>query len=158
MLFRSVTGVCSTANLDLVKSLGADDVVDYTKEDFSRAGRVYDMIFDTVGKAGFSRSLKSLKRGGPYVQIAPSGGLLSLLGDIPRQWWISITGAAKVVGGLPRPAPGDLSFLKGLIQAGELRTVIDRRYSLQEIAEAFRYAEAGHRKGHVIIVLEQTSL
>jgi len=152
-----VTGVCSTANLDLVKSLGADDVVDYTKEDFSsKAGRVYDMVFDTVGKSGFSRSLKALKRGGPLVWIAPSGGMLSILGDIPRQLWISISGAAKVVGGLPHPAPGDLAFLKGLIEAGKLRTVIDRRYSLQEIAEAYRYAEAGHKKGHVVIVLEPT--
>jgi len=151
-----VTGVCSTANLDLVKSLGADEVVDYTREDFSRAGRVYDMVFDTVGKAGYSRTLKSLKRGGPYVKIAPSGGLLSLLGDMPRGWWISITGAAKVVGGLPHPAPGDLAFLKGLIEAGEVRTAIDRRYSLEETAEAFRYAEAGHKKGHVVIVLVQT--
>ena len=149
-----VTGVCSTANLELVKSLGADDVVDYTKEDFSRAGRVYDMVFDTVGKAGISRSLKSLKRGSPYVIIAPSGGMLSMLGDTLRQMWISITGAAKVVGGLPHPAAGDLSFLKGLVEAGELKTVIDRRYSLQEIAEAFRYAEAGHKKGHVVILLE----
>src|ERR1700704_3845929 len=73
-----VTGVCSTANLDLVKSLGADEVVDYTEEDFSRAGRVYDMVFDTVGKSGFSRTLKSLKRRGPFVRIAPSGGLLSI--------------------------------------------------------------------------------
>jgi len=153
-----VTGVCSTANLDMVKSLGADDVVDYTKEDFSRAGRVYDMIFDTVGKAGFSRSLKSLKRGAPFVRIAPSGGLSSIPGDTLREMWISITGAAKVVGGLPRSAPGDHSFLKGLIEAGALRTVIDRRYSLQEIAEAFRYAEAGHKKGHVIILLETTSV
>jgi len=150
-----VTGVCSTANLDLVKSLGADEVVDYTSEDFSRAGRVYDMIFDTVGKAGFSRGLKALKRGGPYVKIAPSGGLFSLLGDMPREWWISITGAAKMVGGLPHPAPGDLALLKGLIEAGEVRTVIDRRYSLAETADAFRYAEAGHKKGHVVIVVTQ---
>ncbi|MBZ5577902.1 MAG: NAD(P)-dependent alcohol dehydrogenase [Acidobacteriia bacterium] len=149
-----VTGVCSTANLDLVKSLGADNVIDYTKEDFSKAGRIYDMIFDTVGKAGFSRSLKSLKRGGPYVVIAPSGGLLSIVGDTFRQMWISLRGAAKMVGGLPRPVPGDLSFLKGLIEAGELRTVIDRRYSLDQIGEAFRYAEAGHKKGHVVILVE----
>jgi NADPH:quinone reductase-like Zn-dependent oxidoreductase len=152
-----VTGVCSTANLDLVKSLGADDVIDYTIEDFSKAGRIYDMIFDTVGKSGYSRSLKSLKRGGPYVLVAPSGGMLSILGDIPRQTWISLTGAAKVVGGVTRPAAGDLSFLKGLIEAGQLRTVIDRRYPLSQIAEAFEYAGAGHKKGHVVILVDQVS-
>jgi NADPH:quinone reductase-like Zn-dependent oxidoreductase len=146
-----VTGVCSTANLDLVKSLCADDVIDYTKEDFSKSGRVYDMIVETVGKAGYSRCLKSLKRGGSLVLITISGGLSSILGDIVRQQWISLTGAAKLVGGVTRPAPGNLSFLKGLIEAGELRTVIDRRYSLEAIAEAFRYAETGHKKGHVVI-------
>jgi len=146
-----VTGVCSTANLDIVRSLGADDVIDYTKEDFSKSGQVYDMVVETVGKAGYSRCVKSLKRGAPLVLITMSGGLGSIPGDIVRQMWISITGAAKVVGGVTRPAPGDLSFLKGLIEAGELRTVIDRRYSLEEIAEAFRYAEAGHKKGHVVI-------
>jgi NADPH:quinone reductase-like Zn-dependent oxidoreductase len=146
-----VTGACSATNLDLVKSLGADDVVDYTKEDFSKAGRVYDMVVETVGKAGYSRCLKSLKRGGPLVLITISGGLSSILGDIIRQQWISITGAAKIVGGVTRPASGDLAFLKGLIEAGELRTVIDRRYALDEIADAFRYAEAGHKKGHVVI-------
>ena len=77
-----------------------------------------------------------------------------MLGDTLKHMWVSLTGAAKMVGGLPRIAPGDLSFLKSLIEAGELRTVIDRRYSLQEIAEAFRYAEAGHKKGHVVILLE----
>jgi NADPH:quinone reductase-like Zn-dependent oxidoreductase len=146
-----VTGVCSTANLDLVKSLGADHVIDYTKEDFSKSGRVYDMVVETVGKAGYSRCLKSLKRGGQLVLITMSSGLGSILGDIVRQQWISLTGAAKIVGGVTRPAPGDLAFLKGLIEAGKLRTVVDRCYSLEEIAEAFRYAAAGHKKGHVVI-------
>ena len=146
-----VTGVCSTANLDLVKSLGADEVIDYTREDFTKAGCVYDMVVETVGKAGHSRCLKTLKRGGPLVLITISGGLSSLLGDILRQQWIRITGAAKIVGGLPRIAPGDLAFLKSLIEAGKLKTTIDRRYSLDDIAEAFRYAEAGHKKGHVVI-------
>lgn len=146
-----VTGVCSTANLDMVKSLGADEVLDYTKEDFSNAGRVYDMIVETVGKAGYSRCVKALKRGGPLVLITISGGLGSFPGDIVRQQWISITRAAKIIGGVTRPAPGDLAFLKGLIESGKLRTVIDRRYSLEEIAEAFRYAAAGHKKGHVVI-------
>jgi NADPH:quinone reductase-like Zn-dependent oxidoreductase len=152
-----VTGVSSTANLELVKSLGADEVVDYTREDFSRAGRVYDIVFDTVGKSGFSRSLKSLKRGGFYVLVGYPGRLSSVLGGILRGMWLSITGAAKVIGGVAASAAGDQSFLKGLIEAGELRTVIDRRYSLDEIAEAHRYAEAGHKKGHVIILVEQTN-
>jgi len=149
-----VTGVCSTANLDLVKSLGADEVVDYTREDFSQAGRVYDMVCDTVGKSGFARTLKCLKRGGCYVRIGGSGGALSMLGGMLRSQWISVTGAAKVIGGMARAAEGDLAFLKGLIEAGTLRTVIDRRYPLEEIAEAHRYAEAGHKKGHVVILLE----
>lgn len=150
-----VTGVCSTANLDLVKSLGADEVVDYTREDFSRAGRVYDMVFDTVGRSGFSRSLKSLKRGGFYVRVGGSGRLSSILGGMLRGMWVSMTGAAKVIGGVARGAAEHQSFLKGLIEAGKLRTVIDRRYSLDEIAAAHRYVEAGHKKGNVVIVLEQ---
>jgi len=148
-----VTAVCSTANLELVKSLGADEVVDYTREDFSRAGRVYDMVFDTVGKSGFSRSLKSLKRGGIYVRVGGSGRALSILRAVLEGMWASVTGAAKVIGGVAGGTAGDLSFLKGLIEAGKLRTVIDRRYSLEEIAEAHRYVEAGHKKGNVVIVL-----
>src|SRR2546427_2439524 len=111
-----VTGVCSTSNLDLVKSLGADEVVDYTREDFSRAGRVYDIVFDTVGKSGFSRSVKSLKRGGFYVRVGGSGRLSSILGGILRIMLVSITGGAKVIGGVARGAAEDLSFLKGLIE------------------------------------------
>ncbi len=149
-----VTGVCSTANVDLVKSLGADHVIDYTTTDFANDGPVYDMVFDTVGKSGFARTAKALKRGGTYIRIAPSGSLWSIFADIPRQWWMSLTGAAKVVGGLPPNADGALAALKGLIDAGEVRTVIDRCYPLPQIAEAFRYAEAGHKKGHVVILVE----
>jgi NADPH:quinone reductase-like Zn-dependent oxidoreductase len=151
-----VTAVCSTANLDLVKSLGADEAVDYTREDFSRAGRVYDAIFDTVGKSGFWRSLKSLKRGGFYVQVGGAGRLSSILGGILGGVWASVTGAAKVISGTARGTPGGVSFLKGLIETGKLRTVIDRRYPLDEIADAHRYVEAGHKKGNVVIVLEQS--
>jgi NADPH:quinone reductase-like Zn-dependent oxidoreductase len=152
-----VTGVCSTANLDLVRSLGADEVVDYTREDFSRSGRIYNIVLDTVGKSGFSRSLKSLKRGGFYVRVGGSGRLSSMLGGILRGTLTSITGTAKVVGGVAGGAAEHLAFLNGLIEAGKLRTVIDRRYSLDEIAEAHRYAEAGHKKGHVVVLVEQTS-
>jgi NADPH:quinone reductase-like Zn-dependent oxidoreductase len=152
-----VTGVCSAANLDLVKSLGADEVVDYTREDFSRAGRVYDIVLDTVGKSGFSRSMKALKRGGSYVLVGGSGRLSSILGVMLRGIGVSLTGAAKVISGVARAAAADQAFLKGLIEAGKLRTVIDRRYSLDQIAEAHRHAEAGHKKGHVVILIEQTS-
>jgi NADPH:quinone reductase-like Zn-dependent oxidoreductase len=141
----------------MVKSLGADEVLDYTREDFSKAGRVYDVVFDTVGKSGFSRSLKSLKRGGSYVLVGGSGRLSSILGVLLRGIWVSVTGAAKVISGMARPAAGDQAFLKELIEAGKLRTVIDRRYSLDEIAEAHRHAEEGHKKGHVVILLQQTN-
>jgi NADPH:quinone reductase-like Zn-dependent oxidoreductase len=111
------------------------------------------MVFDTVGKSGFSRSLKSLKRGCFYVRVGGSGRPLSILGGILGGMWASVTGVAKVISGVARVAAGDQSFLKGLIEAGKLRTVIDRRYSLDEIAEAHRYVEAGHKKGNVVIVL-----
>ena len=143
-----VTGVCGSTNLELVKSLGADDVVDYTKEDFSRSGRVFDIVFDTVGKSGYWRSMKSLKRGGSYAFTA-SGLLAPTLGSL----WASITGAASLIGGMARFKEGDLSFLAGLIEAGKIRAVIDRRYPLNEIAEAHRYVEAGHKKGNVVIVV-----
>jgi NADPH:quinone reductase-like Zn-dependent oxidoreductase len=130
-----------------VRSLGADKVVDYGREEFSQAGRIYDVIFDTVGKSGFRRSMRSLKRGGVYAwAIAP-------LSSAPAGLWASLTGAAKVVGGIARARPGDLSFLKELIESGTLRTVIDRRYPLEQIAEAHRHAEAGHKKGHVVILM-----
>src|SRR5579862_9041325 len=113
-LIRRTGAYCLlTETIFRVKSLGADEVVDYTKEDFSRAGQVYDAVVETVGKAGYSRCLKSLKRGGRLVLITISGGPLSILGDILRQQWISITRAAKIIGGVTRPAPGDLAFLKG---------------------------------------------
>ncbi len=150
-----VTAVCSTTNLDLVKSLGADDVVDYTKEDFSRTGPVYDIVFDAVGKSGFSRSLKAIKRGGVYVRVAGEGQTLSIIRDILRGVWVSMTSPVKVIGGVAAATPATLSFLKELIEAGKLRTVIDRRYSLNEIVEAHRYAEAGHKKGHVVVLVER---
>jgi len=151
-----VTGVCSTANLDLVKSLGADEVIDYTREDFSETGRVYDVVIDTVGKSGYSRSLRSLKRGGCYVRIGGSGRLIVMLGDMLRRAWISSTGRTKVIGGIAHVTREDVLFFKDLIEAGELRTVIDRRYSLDQIADAHRHAEGGHKRGHVVIVLQDT--
>ena len=146
-----VTGVCSTANLELVRSVGADEVVDYTREDFSNVGRVYNVVFDAVGYSGFSRSLRSLKRGGVYIRVGGSGAVGSILGGMLRGLWVSMTGAATVVGGVANGTPADQAFLKTLIEAGQLRTVIDRRYSLEQIAEAHWYVEAGHKirtRGH----------
>jgi NADPH:quinone reductase-like Zn-dependent oxidoreductase len=140
-----------------VKSLGADDVVDYTREDFSSAGRVYDVVFDTVGKSGFSRSLRSLKRGGFYVRVGGSARVPAILRDVLRGIWISTFGQVKVITGVTRGVPEDLVLLKELIEEGKLRTVIDRLYSLDQIAEAHRHAEAGHKKGHVVIVIHETS-
>ena len=143
-----VTAVCSGTNVELARNLGANEVIDYTREDFSKAGRVYDMVVDTVGKSGFRRTLKGLKRGGVYVQVG-----LSLSWNLGAMW-ASITGAAKPVSGAVRPNAEDAPFLKGLIEAGRFRPVIDRRYSLDEIAEAHRYAEGGHKKGNVLVVVE----
>jgi NADPH:quinone reductase-like Zn-dependent oxidoreductase len=152
-----VTAVSSTANLDLTRSLGADEVVDYTKQDFSAAGRVYDVVFDAVGKSGFSRSLKALRKGGCYVRVGASGGTLSIIGSMLREMWIARVGTVAVVSGVAKGTPRDQCFLKELIEAGKLRTVIDRCYSLSEIAEAHRFAEGGHKKGHVVILLQQVS-
>ncbi|MGJ5816264.1 NAD(P)-dependent alcohol dehydrogenase [Paludibaculum fermentans] len=153
-----VTGVCSSANMELVRSLGAAHVLDYTREDFSSAGPVYDMVFDAVGYSGFERSLRALKRGGYYVRVGGSGKLLAMLRGAFQSMWTSITGAAKVVGGVAAGSREDQLFLKGLIESGKLRTVIDRCYPLAEIAEAHRYVEAGHKKGQVIILIEPAIL
>ena len=150
-----VTAVCGTSNLGLVKSLGADAVVDYTKEDFSKAGRVYDIVFDAVGYSGFRRSLRSLKRGGPYVRCGAARGTVPILGATLLGAWTSWTGAARVIGGVARFTPEHRALLKDLIEAGKLRTVIDKRYTLDQIAEAHRHAEAGHKKGHVLVLVEQ---
>ena len=150
-----VTAVSSGGNLGLVKSLGADEVVDYTKEDLGNAGRVYDIVFDTVGKSGFSRSLRCLKRGGFYVRVGGSGRISEMLAGMLRGMWVSRTGAGKIISGMAQGTVEDQAFLKGLIEGGKLRTVIDRRYSLAQIAEAHRHAEGGHKKGHVVVVLAQ---
>jgi NADPH:quinone reductase-like Zn-dependent oxidoreductase len=144
-----VTGVCSTANVELVRSLGADMVVDYTKEDFSGQGETYDIIFDTVGKSPFSTSMRVLKEKGYYLQAFQVG-----MGSMLRAQWASMTSGKKVVGGTAAESAEDLQFLKELIEAGKLRAVIDRRYPLEEIVAAHRYVEAGHKKGNVVITVQ----
>ena len=143
-----VTGVCSTKNLEMVKSLGADKVIDYTKEDFTKTGQTYDVIFDAVGKSSFSRCKSSLNKEGIYLVTVPKlAALLQML-------WTSRIGGKKVkMEGAPAKVE-NLLFLKELIEAGKLKTVIDRRYPLEQTAEAFRYVEKGHKKGNVVITVE----
>jgi NADPH:quinone reductase-like Zn-dependent oxidoreductase len=146
-----VTGVCSTTNLEMVKSLGADKVIDYTKEDFTESGQTYDIIYETVGKSSFSRNLKSLKKDGIY--LAGNAGLLQML----KLAWASWRGSEKILFG---PAPGrtqDLIYVKELIEAGGIKPVIDRRYPLEQIVEAHRYADKGHKKGNVVITVEHNN-
>lgn len=147
-----VTGVCSTANLAWVKSLGADQVIDYTQEDFAENGQTYDIIFDTVGKRSFSECKGSLTGDGIYLATVPTP-VIAL-----QAWWPAKSGGKKAkfaATGL-RPARekiNDLVFLTGLIEAGKIKAVIDRCYPLEHIAEAHRYVEQGHKKGNVVITV-----
>ena len=143
-----VTGVCSTANVELVRSLGASHVIDYTKEDFTRNGETYDVIVDTAGTAPFSRSKASLKEGGRLLMVL--GGLPDML-QIP---WVSMTSSKKVIAGPAAGRAEDLRFLAGLAEAGEFKPVIDRRYPFERIAEAHSYVDTGRKKGNVVITLE----
>ena len=147
-----VTGVCSTTNLEMVKALGADKVIDYTKEDFTKNGQTYDIIFDTVGKSSFSRCKSSLKQKGVYLDSGKLATILPML-------WTSKFGSKKAIltaTGL-RPAREkikDLVFLKELIEAGKIKPVIDRSYPLEQTADAHRYVETGHKKGNVVIAVQ----
>jgi NADPH:quinone reductase-like Zn-dependent oxidoreductase len=143
-----VTGVCSAANVELVRSLGASHVIDYTKEDFTRNGETYDVIVDTVGTAPFSRSKDSLKEGGRLLLLV--AGLPAML-QIP---WVSMTTSKKIIAGPATGRAEDLCFLAGLAEAGEFKPVIDRHYPFKQITEAHRYVDTGRKKGNVIITLE----
>lgn len=143
-----VTAVCSSANVDLAKALGAEAVIDYTKEDFSATGARYDIVFDTVGKSGFWRSLKVMKRGGVFVRSA-SGLLSPTLGRA----WVSLSGAGRLVQRMARTREGDLDLLIQLVETGEFRPVIDRTYPLKSIADAHRLAESGRKRGAVVIIV-----
>jgi NADPH2:quinone reductase len=142
-----VTGVCSAANVELVKSLGADQVIDYTKEDFTKDGHCYDVIFDTVGKSSFSRCRDSLTPNGRY--------LVTVMGLVPIAWtlWTLLRGGKRAIFAMSIDKGEALVFLKRLIEEGKLRSVIDRRYTLEEIAEAHRYVDAGHKKGNVVVTV-----
>jgi NADPH:quinone reductase-like Zn-dependent oxidoreductase len=142
-----VTGVCSTANADLVRSLGADHVIDYKREDFTRNGILYDVIVDTAGTASYSRSKASLTKRGRQLQIL--GGLSDLL-LIP---WVSLTSTRRLVGG-PAPERAEyVHFLADLAAAGSYKPVIDRVYPFDQIVEAHRHVDLGHKKGSVVVTM-----
>ena len=147
-----VTGVCGTANLEWVKSLGADHVIDYTRDDFTENGKAYDIIFDTVGKRSFSECKGSLTNEGIYLATVPTPVIML------QALWTAKRGGKKVklaATGL-RPASEkikDLAFLTELIEAAKIKPVIDRVYPLEQMAEAHRYVEEGHKKGNVVITM-----
>ncbi|WHX98418.1 NAD(P)-dependent alcohol dehydrogenase [Neobacillus sp. DY30] len=145
-----VTGVCSSSNLELVKSLGADKVIDYTKEDFSSKGETYDVIFEAVNKSQFTDCMKMLKKDGVYINITE---------PLPnaRMLWTQLTTSKKLILSRNSPETADaLNYLKELVGSGKLKVVIDRYYTFDEIVEAHRYVEKGHKKGNVVITLYRT--
>ena len=147
-----VTGVCSTANVELVKSLGADYVIDYKKEDFAKMDKTYDVIFDSVGKSSFSKAKSALKQNGIYLTTVISGAILL------QMLWTSKFGgkkAAIVFAGLRSTSAKNayLSLLVELVKDGKFKPLIDRTYPLEQIADAHRYVDTGHKKGNVVITL-----
>jgi len=143
-----VTAVCSTRNVELVRSLGADRVIDYTEEDFTKDGQTYDVIFDAVGKHSFSQSKRSLKRGGVYVATDGFENLFLAL-------WTSVIGDRKVLFPIPpHYTKKTVLLIKELIEAGKYRAVIDRRYPLEDVVEATRYVETEQKTGNVVLTLE----
>jgi len=145
-----VTGVCSTSSVDLVKSIGADKVIDYTKEDFTKSGKTYDIIFDLVGKTTFSQCKNSLKQNGKFLQAAIT------LGIFPSVLWTSVFSKKKAMimaTGLRPPAERtkDLNFTGELLEKGKIKPIIDRKYPFEQIVEAHSYVDDGHKKGNVVI-------
>ena len=142
-----VTGVCSATNAEMVKSIGANKVIDYTKEDFTKNDERYDFIFDVVGKTTFSECKGLLKQNGIYLE-----NMLELK-DVPTMIWTSIIGGKKMKGGVSKESVENLNFFSALFESGKLKPVIDRSYPLEQTALAFQYVERGHKKGNVIITV-----
>ena len=142
-----VTGVCSTTNLEMVQSLRADKVIDYTKEDYAKSGESYDLILDTVGKTSFSHCRNSLAQDGVFLPVSMD------LKELVQILWTSMTGGRKVKGGVAVERAEDLIFFRELLETGKLKPVIDRCYPLEQTAEAFKYVEKGHKKGNVVITV-----
>lgn len=140
-----VTAVCSSVNVALVKSIGADRVIDYSKEDFLSSNERYDFVYDVVGKTTFEQCKRILKKNGAYLKNTPE------IGDFFKMFRSKIFGGKKVVCGESSERAENLKFLTELIKSGRLKPVIDRVYKLDEIADAYSYAESGHKKGNIII-------
>lgn len=143
-----VTAICTAANFELVKSLGADLVIDYTTEDFSKLGHNYDIVFDTTGKSPFSVCVKSLKKKGIYLRAVHMS-----LSPIVQGIWTSLTSNKQVIGGVAAELKENLIFLVELIEKGKFKPVIDRIYPFEQISEAHRYVDKGHKKGNVVITV-----
>jgi NADPH:quinone reductase-like Zn-dependent oxidoreductase len=146
-----VTAVDSRGKLEMLRALGAEQVIDYTQEDFTQRGETYDAILDVVGKAPFSGSIRALKEDGFFLLANPR------LLDLARGRWVSMTSNKTVIAGSGSHRLADLLLLKELAEAGKIRTVIDRCYPLEQMAEAHRYAERGGKKGNIIITVEHTA-
>jgi NADPH:quinone reductase-like Zn-dependent oxidoreductase len=146
-----VTGVDSKEKLDMLLSIGADHVIDYTREDFTRNGIIYDVIYDVVGRSPFSRSIRSLQTNGRYLLGNPG------LSQMARGRWTALTNSRKVIFGAGIRNVSDLLFLKNHIEAGKIKSIIDRRYPLEQVAEAHRYVESGHKKGNVVITVDHNN-
>jgi len=144
-----VTAVCRTKNLELVRSLGADAVIDYTREDFTRCGQTFDAVFDAVGKSSFRQCSKLLKPGGTYLSSE-----LGFLAQNPLlALWKPGIGGKKIRFPIPKVSKQDVCFFKELVEAGRYRAVIDTRLPLERIVEAYRYVETGQKTGNVVITL-----
>jgi NADPH:quinone reductase-like Zn-dependent oxidoreductase len=139
-----VIAVCSTRNVALVQSLGADTVIDYTQADFTKTSETYDIILDAVGKTTFAQCQGALKANGYYLNTV-------LVGAAMQARWYAMTTDKHIIGGTAVPRTEALVFLKGLSEAGRLKPVIDRCYPLEQMVEAHRYVEAGHKQGNVVI-------
>ena len=142
-----VTGVCSTPRLELVKSLGADTVIDYTKEDFTKNGETYDLIFDILGKSSLSRCKSSLSQNGIYLLASFK------MRDLVDMLWTSMIGSKKVICAIAPGSTEDLFSVKELIEAGKIKAAIDKSFPLEQTAEAHRYVEEGQKKGHIAITV-----
>jgi NADPH:quinone reductase-like Zn-dependent oxidoreductase len=144
-----VTAVCNTDNIEIVRSLGADEVIDYTVEDFATNGQTYDVVFDAVGKKSFGECKRSLEDGGSYV----STDLGPYSQNVPLMLWTKFVGSKKAMMPIPRYTKDKVVRIKDLIDAGDYRAVIDRSYPLEEAGDATRYVETEQKTGNVVLVV-----